>query len=196
MLTKKEEKVLQFITREIAANGRAPTRAEICDKFDFKSRGTAEDYVRSLENKGHIIRDRSWGGIRLVGEIQRKHHTLPLFGRISAGKPIEAIANMDEIDVPGMLLGNGRYVLMVKGDSMINIGIHDGDYVIIKHTETAKSGDIVVALIDSEEATLKRLKKKRDSIELVPENSSMQPMSYDTERVRIQGILVGQFRTY
>ena len=95
-----------------------------------------------------------------------------------------------------MLLGTDRYVLKIDGDSMIDAGIHDGDYVIIKHAESAKTGDIVVALIDQSEATLKRLKKRKNGFELIPENASMQPMFYENERVQIQGVLFGQVRLY
>lgn len=196
MLTRSEEKVLQFITRYIAMNGRAPTRAEMCEELGLSSRGTVEKHVKSLEQKGHLYRDRSWGGLRLRGEASKRLHSLPLVGRISAGKPIEAIAGQEEINIPEMLLAPDRYVLKVKGDSMIGIGIQDGDYVVIKHTGSARSGQIVVALIDEQEATLKRLKKRRNGIELIPENPDMEPLLYEVERVRIQGILVGSFRVY
>lgn len=196
MLTKTEEKVLQFITRHITMNGRSPTRAEICDGLGFRSRGTAEGHVKALETKGHLHRDRRWGGLRLTGEVQSRLHSLPFIGRISAGKPIEAIVDQTEINFSELLLGADRYVLKISGDSMIDAGIYDGDYVVIKHADTAKTGDVVVALIDQNEATLKRLKKHRDSIELIPENTSMKPVFYDTDRVQIQGILVGQVRLY
>jgi len=196
MLTRTEEKVLQFITRHVALNGRSPTRAEICAGLGFSSRGTAEGHVKALESKGHLHRDRRWGGLRLTGEAERHASILPLVGRISAGKPIEAILHQDEINFSELLLGPDRYVLKIQGDSMIDAGIHDGDYVVIQHTETAKTGDIVVALVDQNEATLKRLKKRRNGIELIPENKDMSPMLYAAERVQIQGIVVGQVRLY
>lgn len=196
MLTKSEERVLQFITRHIAMNGRAPTRAEMCQGLGLSSRGTVEKHVKSLEEKKHIYRDRRWGGLRLAGEAMARSTSLPLVGRISAGKPIEAIAGHDEINIPEMLLGPDRYVLQVKGDSMIDAGIHDGDYAIIHHADQAKTGDIVVALIDGEEATLKRFRKKRGSVELIPENAKMGPVFYESDRVQIQGVLVGSFRVY
>jgi repressor LexA len=196
MLTRSEEKVLQYITRHIVIQGHAPTRLEICGALGFSSRGTADGHIKSLEKKGHIERDRSWGGLRLTGEATKRATVLPLVGRISAGKPIEAISNKDEINFSELLLGPDRYVLQVNGDSMIEAGIHDGDYVVIKHTNTAKTGDIVVALIDQSEATIKRLKKRRNGIELIPENKTMKPMVYTSDRVQIQGILVGQVRLY
>lgn len=196
MLTHTEEKVLQYITRQITLNGKAPTRAEICKYMGFRSRGTAEKYVNKLEQKGHIHRDRQWGGIRLTGEGEKRSHCLLLAGRIAAGRPIEAISGEDEINIPELLLGEGRYVLKVKGDSMIDAGIFDGDFVVVKHADSAKSGDIVVALIDQHEATLKRYQKKRNGIELQPANPSLKPVLYDPDRVQIQGIVIGSLRMY
>ncbi|MEE9552337.1 MAG: transcriptional repressor LexA [Gammaproteobacteria bacterium] len=196
MLTPNEERVLQFITRHIGLRGIGPTLEEIGAEIAVNSKGTVHRYVKALEDKGHIYREPNWRGIRLTGEGTRRASTLPLVGRISAGKPIEAIPRKDEINFPELLLGPGRYVLKIQGDSMIDAGIHDGDYVIIKHAETAKTGDIVVALIDNDEATLKRFKRRRNGIELIPENKNMTPMLYAYERVQIQGILVGQVRLY
>jgi repressor LexA len=196
MLTPKEEKVLQCITRYIAIQGHGPTLEEIGTEVGINSRGTIHRYVKALEDKGHLHRNPQWRGMRLTGEAERRTNMLPFVGRISAGKPIEAITDQEEINFSELLLGADRYVLKIAGDSMIDAGIHDGDYVIIKHAESAKTGDIVVALIDQSEATLKRLKKRRKGIELIPENASMQPMFYDNERVQIQGVLVGQVRLY
>jgi len=196
MLTRSEEKVLQFITRHIALHGRAPTRAEMCQGLGLNSRGTVEKHVSALEKKGHLYRDRSWGGLRLSGEATKRAHTLPLVGRISAGRPIEAISGQEDINIPELLLGPDRYVLKIKGDSMIGIGIHDGDYAVIRHTDTARTGDIVVALIDGNEATLKRYRKRKQGIELVAENPALAPLCYEDHRVQIQGVLVGSFRVY
>ena len=122
---------------------------------------------------------------------------IPLLGRIAAGQPIEAIEEQSHLDLAGFLVGPDRYALRVTGESMIDVGILDGDTVILRKQETARRGDIVVALIDGQEATLKRLGETRDGvIELVPENKSMTTMRYAAARVRIQGVLVGQLRTY
>ncbi len=123
--------------------------------------------------------------------------TLPLLGRIAAGRPIEAIPGEDEIDLSEFFVNRDRFVLRVQGDSMIEDGILDGDMVIVEKRETAENGEIVVALIDGIEATLKRLQKNRDgSVTLRPANSQMPPMRYPAARVRIQGVVVGQFRSY
>ncbi len=197
MLTGLEEKILQFITQHITQNGHAPTLTEIGNALDIKSKGTLHRYVDSLIKKGHLHRDgRSWRGLRLTGEQNRRLTILPLAGRIAAGKPIEAIPEQLEINFSDLLLGSDRYVLEVKGDSMIEAGILNGDLVVVRKSETADNGDIVVALIDNGEATLKKLRKHGDRVELIPANQSMAPMIYPADRVHIQGIVVGQVRVY
>ncbi len=197
MLTGLEEKILQCITRHITQNGHAPTLVEIGESLDIKSKGTVHRYVESLIEKGHLHRTgRSWRGLRLTGEQSRRLLILPFAGRIAAGQPIEAIPEQLEINFSDMLMGEGRYVLEVKGDSMIEAGIFNGDLVIIRESTTADNGDIVVALIDNGEATLKKLRKHGDRVELIPANQSMAPMIYPADRVHIQGIVVGQVRYY
>ena len=197
MLTGLEEKILQCITRYITQNGRSPTLDEIGQLLEIKSKGTIHRYVKSLIDKGHLQRSgRNWRGLRLTGEKNRRLTILPLAGRIAAGKPIEAISEQYEINFSEMLLGPGRYVLEVQGDSMVDAGILDGDLVIVRETQSANNGDIVVALIDNNEATLKRLRKKGDQIELIPDNKSMIPMVYLADRINIQGVVVGQARMY
>jgi len=122
---------------------------------------------------------------------------IPLLGRIAAGQPIEAIEDANYLDLAAFFIGPDRYALRVTGESMINVGILDGDTVILRKQNTARTGDIVVALIDGQEATLKRLGTTRDDVvELIPENSSMATMRYDARRVSFQGVLVGQLRSY
>ena len=197
MLTGLEEKILQCITRYITQNGRSPTLDEIGQLLEIKSKGTIHRYVKSLIDKGHLQRSgRNWRGLRLTGEKNRRLTILPLAGRIAAGKPIEAISEQYEIIFSEMLLGQGRYVLEVRGDSMIDAGILDGDLVIIRETQSANNGDIVVALVDNSEATLKRVRKKGNQIELIPDNQSMSPMKYSADRINIQGVVVGQARMY
>ena len=197
MLTGLEEKILQCITRYITQNGRSPTLNEIGQLLEIKSKGTIHRYVKSLIDKGHLQRSgRNWRGLRLAGKQNRRLTILPLAGRIAAGKPIEAISEQYEINFSEMLLGPGRYVLEVQGDSMIDAGILDGDLVIVRETQTADNGDIVVALIDNNEATLKRLRKKGKQVELIPDNQSMTPMVYSADRINIQGVVVGQARMY
>jgi repressor LexA len=124
--------------------------------------------------------------------------SVPVLGRIAAGTPIEALQNkISELPVPGSILGRGEhYALEVTGDSMINAGILDGDTVIIQQGETASSGDIVVALVDDTEATLKRLRRRGDSIALEAANPAYETRLYGADRVRVQGRLVGLIRRY
>lgn len=197
MLTGLEEKILQFITRHITQNGHAPTLVEIGQALDINSKGTVHRYVESLIEKGHLHRTgRSWRGLRLTGEQNRRLLILPFAGRIAAGQPIEAIPEQLEINFSDMLLGTDRFVLEVKGDSMIEAGILNRDLVIVRETNVANDGDIVVALIDNGEATLKKLRKHGDRVELIPANQSMAPMIYPADRVHIQGVVVGQVRSY
>lgn len=197
MLTQLEQRILEFIRDYIGQYGQGPTLAEIGAAMDINSKGTVHRYVQALTNKGALEHvERGWRGIRLANESQLHSTTLPLAGRIAAGHPIEAIPGQDQLDL-GAFISDNRYALQVKGDSMIDIGILDGDWVIIEQRDTAHDGDIVVALIDEQDATLKRFKRlSRDQVLLIPENTSLSPMQYSLERVRIQGILVGQLRHY
>jgi len=122
---------------------------------------------------------------------------IPLLGRIAAGQPIEAIEDANYLDLAAFFIGPDRYALRVTGESMMDVGILDGDTVILRKQDSARPGDIVVALIDGQEATLKRLGDTRDGVvELIPENSAMAIMRYEASRVSFQGVLVGQLRSY
>ena len=198
MLTLLEKRILNFIHAFIVKHGHSPTMVEIGEAMEINSKGTVHRYVQNLRQKGMLAQsERGWRGIRLADDALSHSNTLPLVGRIAAGHPIEAIENQQEINLSEMFVGKDRYALQVKGDSMIEIGILDGDIVIIEPRNTAEFGDIVVALIDDQEATLKRFKRLKDGrIELSPENQNLQPMIYDASRVNIQGLLVGQLRSY
>ena len=129
--------------------------------------------------------------------MQPEQYRIPLLGKIAAGLPIEAIHDEDHLDLAGFFIGPDRYALRVTGDSMVDDGILDGDTVIVKKQTTAKTGDIVVALIDAQEATLKRLGRVANGmVELVPANTNLQNMLYAANRVALQGIVVGQMRSY
>ncbi|MGD8784654.1 MAG: transcriptional repressor LexA [Thioalkalispiraceae bacterium] len=195
-LTTLENRMLQFIRGYLTQRGQGPTLTEIGAALGVNSKGTVHRYVQALVDKGYLHHtERGWRGIRLT-EIPHSHTTLPLVGRIAAGRPIEAIPGEDELNFADFS-GQDNFALEVQGDSMCEVGILDGDIVIIKSQATAKDGEIVVALIDDQEATLKRFRKLNDNkIKLIPENSQMQPMVYDAQRVQIQGVLVGQLRRY
>ncbi|MFK5914638.1 MAG: transcriptional repressor LexA [Woeseiaceae bacterium] len=198
MPTLLEKRILNFIRAFIIKHGHSPTLVEIGKAMEINSKGTIHRYVQSLRNQDLLAEsERGWRGIRLTDDALSNSTTLPLVGRIAAGQPIEAIHDNGEINLSEMFVGKDRYALEIKGDSMINIGILDGDIVVIQPQNTAQFGDVVVALIDDQEATLKRFKKLKDgSIELSPENDDLEPMIYDASRVEVQGLLVGQLRSY
>ncbi len=199
MLTELEQRILDAIRFHISQQGRSPTLVEIGAAVGVASKGTLHRYVQGLIDKGHLVRNHAgWRGLQLVEEEGADESgSLPLLGQIAAGLPIEAIPGHDKLNLMDFFMGPGRFILKVVGDSMIDVGILDGDMVVIRHAQQAYSGEIVVALIDGEEATLKRLKYLNDGrVKLIPENSTMQPFVYAAHRVRIQGVLVGQMRSY
>lgn len=196
-LTDLERRIVDFIRQTLANDKRSPSIAEIGAAVGVRSRGTIHRYIKGLIGKSVLRAEPgTWRSLRLA-ENQDADIILPLMGRIAAGRPIEAIPQQQEVNLTHLLGGPDRYVLQVRGDSMMDAGILDGDLVIIQRRDSANDGDIVVALIDDEEATLKRLRHGRDGeILLIPENSTMAAMVYDPSRVRIQGILAAQLRTY
>jgi repressor LexA len=198
MLTTQEQNTLQFIRVYLAQNGNAPKFKEIGLAIGVNSQGTIHRYVQSLEDKGYIDRVKGNSrGMTLVELPLVSPPTIPLVGRIAAGLPIEAVEDQLELNLAEMFMGPELFALRVTGDSMIEAGILDNDYVIIRKQPFAKNGDIVVAMIDKVEATLKRFRRKNETeIELIPENASMEIMTYPAERVNIHGILVGQMRKY
>jgi repressor LexA len=198
-LTDKQRLTLDFIERYVAIHTVAPKLQEIAEGIGIRSRGVAHRYVQALVDAGFItMNSGKHRGIQLLKpNPHRPESILPLLGKIAAGKPIEAIPGEDEIDLREFF-GHNNFAVRVQGDSMIDAGILDGDTVIIEFRETANDGDIVVALIDESETTLKRFKRSHKGryIKLIPENSEMEPMVYEASRVRIQGVLIGQLRKY
>lgn len=199
MLTPREHKVLQFIRRHIDEHGYAPSLEEIGAAIGVRSRGSVHRYVSRLEDKGYLRREPH--GARALELLATPEGPpfgeLPLLGRIAAGRPIEAIPGQDTLNLADFLLGADRFALQVVGDSMVEAGILDGDTVVVRRQDRAEDGNIVVALIDQQEATLKRLKHcGRGMIELIPANAGMSAMVYSADRVTIQGVVVGQLRSY
>jgi repressor LexA len=198
--TDRSRQVYDFVRVYTARHGYPPKLREIADHLGIVSRGVVHRHLRALEDEGFIrIEPDRARGIRLSRgrAVATRPFSLPLLGRIAAGRPIETIPGEEEIDLSEFFVNRDRFVLRVQGDSMIEDGILDGDMVIVEKRETAENGEIVVALIDGIEATLKRLQKNRDgSVTLRPANSQVPPMRYPATRVRIQGVVVGQFRSY
>ena len=202
MLSPRLQDTYRFIRDYIAQHSHAPLLSEIALGIGIRSKGVVHRYLQSLVSEGLLIIEASkHRGISLTSKKLADNipprYRLPLLGRIAAGQPIEAIPNHDEIDLSEFFIGENRFVLKVQGDSMIEAGILDGDMVVIEKTDHANNNDIVVALIDNESATLKTFRNNHDgSLALIPSNSNMQTMIYSTDRVVIQGIVVGQLRSY
>lgn len=201
MLTEREQDTLDFIRHYINEHGRSPLVSEIADGLGISSLGTTHRYIQALVDAGllerHVGRTR---GLRLTGQAAQEESgplTLPVMGKIAAGRLIEAIPDESEIDLGDMFTGKDRFVLKVNGDSMIDKAIMSGDYVVVQSQSTARHGDIVVALVDGFDATLKTLLLNDDgTITLMPANVNYEPVTLPSERVRVQGVVVGQLRTY
>ena len=198
-LTRRQQEILQTIRTWFDAQGYAPTLDEIGKKAGINSRSTVHQHVQTLINLGYLeeaLEGKRAYKIPALWTEAPIQECLPLFGKIAAGKPIEAL-DKNEISPNELFLGPNRYALKVQGESMRDIGVMDGDYVVIQHAETACNNDIVVAYVEGDGATLKRIFYLPDGrIELHPENSNMQPMTYPASSVQVQGKMVGLFRSY
>lgn len=197
-LTRRQMEIYEYLYEHIDEFEYPPTLDELCADLGLSSKGSLHKQIHALIDAGLVepMNNRR-RGVRLVESAYEDESMLPLFGYIAAGKPIEAIEGNETIQVPDFMHNDKPcYVLKVKGDSMIEEGILDGDYIIIEQRNTARNGEIVVALIDGEDATLKRIKKNKNSITLLPANAKMKAMRYAPKRVQIQGVLVGQMRSY
>src|ERR1041384_7428421 len=194
--TQRQKEVLDYITRFLAKHGHQPSYAQIARHFGVSSKATIAKHVAALEKRGLIKREHGPGIFELglsIDEIPADAVCqVRLVGRIAAGAPIDAVEDVEKICVPRFMLGRVRperiYALRVKGDSMIDEHICDGDIALIESRNEARDGEIVVALIDSARATLKRLFRFGDEVELRPSNSQLQPMRVHASRVSIQGV--------
>lgn len=226
MLTAKQQELLLFIHKRLEEGGVSPSFDEMKDALDLKSKSGIHRLISALEERGFIRRlpnrARALQIVKLpeglgktsapaVAPLQPPRAApireipvaandvieIPLHGRIAAGVPIEAMEGQTMLSVPAALLGSGdHYALEVSGDSMIEAGILDGDYALIQRTENAREGQIVVALIDEAEATLKYFRREGPRIRLDPANAAYEPQIYDPRQVRIQGKLAGLLRRY
>ncbi|HEY0269380.1 MAG TPA: transcriptional repressor LexA [Sphingomonas sp.] len=218
MLTSKQHDLLCFIHERLSDTGVSPSFEEMKDALDLKSKSGVHRLIRALEERSFIRRLPNRA--RALEVLKMPERTikapaiaapapippvaandsvieLPLHGRIAAGLPIEALEGQSSLAVPAALLGPGEhYALEVSGDSMIEAGILDGDYALIRRAETARDGEIVVALIDDSEATLKYFRKEGAMIRLDPANRAYEPQRYRPGQVRVQGKLSGLLRRY
>ena len=208
MLTQKQHKLLQFIEQTIQKQGISPSFEEMKTFMGLKSKSGIHRLIAGLESRGYIRhlpnQARALEIVPHQGNLSALYNVsndisieVPLFGKIAAGYPIEAVSNPDTIAVPPQMTGSGEhYALTVEGDSMKDIGIMDGDVVIIKRTDRASDGTVVVALVDGFEVTLKKIFKRGSSIALEPANPAYQTRIFSADRVEIQGVLVGLMRQY
>lgn len=222
MLTRKQHELICFIADRLAETGVSPSFEEMKEALDLKSKSGVHRLISALEEREFIRRlpnrARALEVLRMPERGERKPITktakptaapavplaaandvieIPLHGRIAAGTPIEALEGSTMLPVPAALLGTGEhYALEVAGDSMVEAGILDGDYALIRRTETAKDGEIIVALIDDAEATLKYFRKEGTMVRLDPANRDYSPQRYRPDQVRVQGRLSGLLRRY
>ena len=215
MLTAKQRELLTFIDARLKQDGVSPSFDEMREALDLKSKSGVHRLISALEERGFIrrlpnraralevlklpeIRNATVTPIRpAVAAVANDTMEIPLHGRIAAGTPIEALQGTESFAVPAALLGPGEhYALEVSGDSMVEDGILDGDFALIRKVDVARDGEIVVALIDNEEATLKTYRREGRMIRLDPANSRYEPQRYEEGRVQIQGRLAGLIRRY
>lgn len=196
MLTAKQHQTYQFIQDYLSRHGYAPTESEIAAGIGIRSRGVVHRYVSALAREGLIqITSGRRRNFQLIQSEAANTGELPIVGTIAAGKPIEAIENHQIFSMTEKLAKPNHFILVVKGDSMIGDNICDGDFIICEKADTAKNGDIIIALIDQHEATLKRFKRHdQNQVMLIPSNPTLQPMLYNAERVTVQGIYKGLIR--
>ncbi|MBI3462679.1 MAG: transcriptional repressor LexA [Planctomycetes bacterium] len=193
-LTSRQREVHDFIRSKIFSRGYGPTVREIGKNFGIRSPNGVMCHLRALEKKGLITREPNMSrAIQLVGH-QPTDAGLPLAGRIAAGRPLEAVEQQDRIDFGELFGSESMFALQVTGDSMIEDQIADGDYVIVRKQPTARDGQIVVALLDDGDATLKRWYRDADQIRLEPANSRMKPIY--TRNAKVLGVVIGVVRKY
>ena len=202
-LTRKQKEILEFIKKTIFKKGVSPTFREIMQFFGFKSIKTVQDHIKALERKGYIKKDPNKSRSIILEDFSKTLKDtvrVPILGQISAGRPIFAEENIEGyINLDKFLIKHSKdiFALKVKGDSMINAGILDGDYVIVKKQPTVENGEIACVLIDNE-ATVKRFYKRENYIELKPENPNYKPITITRDtalNILILGKVIGVFRT-
>ena len=198
-LTDKQKEVLSYISEYIKEWGMSPSFEDICSRFGFSSYNTVTTYLKALEQKGYIRRPKEKNkkrAIEVIRPVETRQFEFPLLGRVAAGKPIEPVEDVGVIEVPPSMISNGdHFVLQVKGDSMKEDGILNGDFIIVRKQPRAERGETVVALINNE-ATVKKYYKKRDCIELRPAHEEMESIVVKGGDLRIEGKVVGVLRYF
>lgn len=200
MLTPKQKQVLDFVQDFIKKNDYAPSYREIADNFGFSSVATVAEHIENLKLKGYLVSDESsYRSLKVTGvEVDQDSGlfsvAIPLMGAIQAGRPIEAVRTNQTLEIPRDMMSRNVFALKVKGDSMQDDGILEGDFVVVEPCQNPKNGDIVVALINKDEVTLKRFYREKDHIRLQPANAKYQPIR--VKKVMIQGKVRGVIRKF
>jgi repressor LexA len=199
--TQRQKDILDYITRFRGRHGYIPSYAQIARHFGVKSRATIAKHITALEKRGLVSREHGDGSFELNVKVDDNESLceVKLLGRIAAGSPIDVVEDTETIPVPRFLLGRVKpdrvYALKVKGDSMIDEHICDGDIALIENRTDARDGEIVVALlIEENQATLKRLYRRGTNVELRPANAELDPLTLPANKVRVQGIFRGLLR--
>jgi repressor LexA len=200
-LTKRQREILNYLTAYAEQNGFAPSFEEIAENFSYNSLATVHEHLTNLERKGYIKRNynESRAIEILPSDASPRAIELPLLGSVAAGMPIEALEVNETFCVPETLVGRGgsHYVLRVRGNSMVDEQIRDGDFVVVNERQRADNGEMVIALLNGTSATVKKYYRERDGrIRLQPANETMQPIYVHENDVKIQGIVVGVLRRY
>ncbi len=200
-LTKRQREILNYLSTYSEENGYAPSFEEIAAHFEYNSLATVHEHLSNLERKGYI--KRSYNESRAIeilpSDVFPKAVELPLLGAVAAGMPIESLGTGETLSVPDAFLrGNGsHYVLRVRGNSMIDEQIRDGDFVVVSERQSADNGEMVIALLNGSSATVKKMYRERDGrIRLQPANETMAPMYVHENDITIQGVVVGVLRRY
>jgi repressor LexA len=197
-LTRRQKEVLDFVKEFKDREGYSPSMEEIAANFRIASLNAVYKHLEALQERGFLHRDPNRARSIELTDERLDAQSLPLLGMIAAGKPIEAVEDREALTVPAELAsGRGNhYVLRVRGDSMIEEHIADGDFVIVESVEHATDGDTVVALVDGESVTLKKLYREGGNVRLQPANAAIDPLILASERVRVQGRVTGVMRKY
>jgi repressor LexA len=200
-LTKRQREILDYLTSYGSEHGYAPSFEEIAEQFNYNSLATVHEHLSNLERKGYI--KRSYNESRaieiLTSDAMPQAVELPLLGAVAAGAPIEELTAGETVAVPQDFVrrAGNHYVLKVRGNSMIDDHISDGDFVVVHNRQAANDGDMVIAMLDGDSATVKRYYRERDGrIRLQPSNDQLQPIYVHEHQLRVQGIVVGVLRRY
>jgi repressor LexA len=196
-LTRRQQEIYDYLVEQAQRSALPPTLDALCLALQLSSRGSLHKHIQALVQAGLLEPlDKKQRGLRLTTPA-RSENELPLLGNIAAGRPIDAITDSETVEVPVTLRTRRPcYVLRVKGDSMTDDSILDGDQIVVEQRDEARNGEIVVALIDGQETTLKRIEQRPDKVILRPANARYKPLEYAPDRVTIQGIVVGLIRSY